>query len=266
MKTTIFCVGLIIAVASFRASASVIVGPISNPANGHDYYLLAPNSWTASEAEAESLGGTLAVIKNAAEQEWVVSTFGSYKGTNRNLWIGLHRAYPGGPFIWVIPEIRSDYSYWCNGQPDNGSGAESYVHMCAPNGTFGQPLHGGWNDLADSGSVNWEVPCGVVEVPGKSNEKSLSGKERSLIGTWYAAGDPNHPCWIVGTENMLFEIYDRRATRLIYTSEGTLLAIEPQHGFCGEIIKDRILWSNNSWWSREPVKYEASEKTGNSDR
>jgi hypothetical protein len=37
----------------------------------------------ASEAEAEQLGGTLAVIESVGEQEWVFATFGSYGGTNR---------------------------------------------------------------------------------------------------------------------------------------------------------------------------------------
>ena len=43
---------------AFQSRADIIVGPITNPANGHDYYLLTPNNWTASEAEAEALGGT----------------------------------------------------------------------------------------------------------------------------------------------------------------------------------------------------------------
>ena len=40
-------------------------------ANGHDYYLLAPDTWTASEVEASNMGGTLALIRTAAELEWV---------------------------------------------------------------------------------------------------------------------------------------------------------------------------------------------------
>src|SRR3989442_128917 len=66
--------------ASLNTRASVIAGPIINPANGHEYYLHSPNNWTASEAEAEQLGGTLANIRNASEQEWVFSTFGAYGG------------------------------------------------------------------------------------------------------------------------------------------------------------------------------------------
>ena len=39
------------------ARAAVLAGPITNAANGHLYYLLSANTWTASEAEAVGLGG-----------------------------------------------------------------------------------------------------------------------------------------------------------------------------------------------------------------
>src|SRR5215510_2160621 len=75
--------------ASSNAHAGIIAGPITNSDNGNEYYLLTPNTWTASEAEAESLGGTLAVIRNSKDQEWIFSTFGGYGSVrNRNLWIG----------------------------------------------------------------------------------------------------------------------------------------------------------------------------------
>src|SRR5271167_4592462 len=87
---------------SFQSRADVIAGPITNPANGHDYYLLSPNTWIMSEAEAESIGGTLAIIKNADDQKWVFSTFSTYDGVNQSdIWIGLHRIKPGGSFAWV---------------------------------------------------------------------------------------------------------------------------------------------------------------------
>src|SRR5271156_1098945 len=92
MKTIAFSAVILLFTAA-RLPAEIIAGPITNPANGHDYYLLSPNSWTASEAEAESLDGTLAVIKNANEQKWISSTFGAYKGTNHDLWIGLPRNF-----------------------------------------------------------------------------------------------------------------------------------------------------------------------------
>lgn len=105
MKTAIALCGaaILLSAVTFHVGAEIIAGPITNPANGHDYYLLTPNTWTASEAEAEKLGGTLAVIKNAAEQEWVFSKFGAYGGiTNRTLWIGSCKKW--GHFVWITEE------------------------------------------------------------------------------------------------------------------------------------------------------------------
>jgi len=243
-------IALMALAASQSASAAIIAGPITNPANGHDYYLLSPNSWTASEAEAEQLGGTLATIKNAGDQEWVFSTFGAYGGTNRNLWIGMHRIYPGGPFTWVT-DGAGGYLNWAPGQPDN-AGNESYVQMFC---RVQNRIPGTWNDLADAPSLDGNPNCGVVEVPGKVNPKSLTEKEKSVIGTWYASGDVSHPCWITGTEDKLFQIFDSRAFRLVCTVEGSLLVLTPQHGIYGELAGHKIVWSNGTWWSREPLEF-----------
>jgi hypothetical protein len=49
----------------------VLAGPIVNPSNCHLYFLLPEDTWTNSEATAESLGGTLAIIDNQAENDWI---------------------------------------------------------------------------------------------------------------------------------------------------------------------------------------------------
>jgi hypothetical protein len=91
-------------------------------------------------------------------------------------------------------------------------------------------------------------------------------KEKSLIGTWYLGGDGHHPCWISGTDDKLFENFDGRATRMTYTAEGSLLALVPQHGIYGEILGDKILWSNGSWWSRKPAEYGPREASKNAEK
>jgi len=257
MKTTIASFGsAILLLAAVQTRAGIIAGPITNPANGHDYYLLTPDTWTASEAEAEQLGGTLAIIRNAANQEWVFSKFGAYGGTNRNLWIGLHRQWQGGPLAWVTDE-KFVYANWSSGNPDNAGGVENCVHMYNPKDVQA----GKWNDFSDTGMMS-DPLCGVVEVPGKSNEKALTEKEKSMIGTWYESGNGNHPCWISGTENKLFQIYDGRAVRLILTAEGSLFL---SNRIRGEIIKDKILWSNGTWWSRQTVDFGNGEMSPASD-
>src|ERR1041385_1954520 len=259
MKTFIASLcSAVLCLSTAVARAEIIAGPITNPANGHDYYLLAPKSWTESEAEAESLGGTLAIIKNAGDQEWVFSTFGAYGGINRNLWIGLHRVGPQRTLEWVMGE-KVGYTNWGGGQPDNAGGVEGVVFMASADKPWGIQT-GAWCDIADRG--DGEVPlCGVVEVPGKSNKKSLSREERALIGTWYESGDADRPAWIVSTENQVFLItHDRHAARLVLTPEGFIFNAARLNG---EILKDKILWSNGTWWSRTPSKYSPEQTAAN---
>ena len=71
---------LALTVGSLTAEAGIVAGPVTSPVNGHTYYLLASNTWTASEAEAVTLGGHLATIRSAAENEWVYQTFAAYSG------------------------------------------------------------------------------------------------------------------------------------------------------------------------------------------
>jgi hypothetical protein len=248
--TIAFCSAAIILSAS-QSFADIIAGPITNPANGHDYYLLTPDTWTHSEAEAEVLGGTLAIIKNTSEQDWVFSTFS--KSVNGNgLWIGLHRRRMGGPFVWVT-SVETNYFDWANGEPNNSGGVENCVQM-----RNGPSDNGTWNDLSDDNLLN-----GIVELP----RKTLSRSERALIGNWYVGGNLQRPCWITGTDTALFVILNYRfAARAFFCADGTLLVdgwttdsgdFSPFPGaqiMRGKIIEDKILWSNGIWWSREPSK------------
>jgi len=280
MKTTIaVCsAAIMLSIVTFRAGAEIIAGPITNPTNGHDYYLLSPNSWTMSEAEAESLGGTLAIINNADEQKWVFSTFASSSGVNHGgLWIGLHRIRPGGPFAWVT-DAKLDYVNWAQGEPNNCGGIENCAHM-----RNGDDAPGTWNDLPDNSLL-----FGAVELPGKADEKSLSKQGRALIGNWYEGGKVERPCWIAGTDNALFVIPNNKfAARAGFCADGSLYAAgfqtewpmtmrgfsgvssmpgaNPQTGMHGEIMKDKILWSNGTWWSRKPAEYGKNEKFSDKD-
>jgi hypothetical protein len=269
MKTAIAICGVAIFFA-IQSRASIIAGPITNPANGHDYYLLTPNTWTAAEVEAENLGGTLAVIKNADQQKWVFSTFENYDGRNRGgLWIGLRRTRLGGPFSWVTDE-KLNYLNWLQGQPDNTGGYELCAHMEGDSGM--------WNDLTEN-----SVLSSVVETASKTGEKSLSKQERNLIGDWYEGGKFEQPCWIAGTDDALFVISNNRlASRLSVSDDGSLFVppnfqnrfpitasgfdgfvpqnLNSEMGMHGEIVKDKILWSNGTWWSRKPVDYSSRNK------
>jgi len=150
---------LFIAWLGLTIHAGILVGPVVNPANGHIYYLLSQNSWSNAEAEAVSLGGHLATIRNADEQEWVFSAFSRYGGA---LWIGLTDRDKVFAFRWVSGEPLS-YTNWGGGQPDNGTGGvEFYGHMW-PAGSR-SPAPGKWNDYGDADNVLSFPLHGVAEI------------------------------------------------------------------------------------------------------
>lgn len=155
-----------------RALADILAGPFVDPGNGHSYSLLNWTSWTASEAEAESLGGHLATIRNASENDWVYNTFQSYlpnliaypgdpSGTATTLWIGLNDLATPGKFQWASGEPVT-YVNWFPGQPDN-IGGERYVHIWTPTSLPQDPsAYREWNNFPNS--ATWLRGYGVVEV------------------------------------------------------------------------------------------------------
>jgi hypothetical protein len=150
------------------ASAAVLSGPTVNPSNGETYYLLSSNTWTASESEAVTMGGNLATINSLAEDNWVLTTFGSL--VNSDLWIGLYDpitndspgAQHAADFIWASGQPVT-YTNWGSGEPndDPGWGGEYYGSIAHSN--YGSILTGQWNDESNAGSGR--TAFGVVEVP-----------------------------------------------------------------------------------------------------
>lgn len=143
-----------------------------NPANGHTYHLLEPTTWTASEAEAVVLGGHLATINDAAENEWVFTTFNS--GGPRSLWIGLTDQVTEGTFEWISGEPVFYTNFNPGFEPNNNPvedpiHGEDYAHFF-PGSRY-------WNDLADAGQA-FAPLYGVVEVD------SYSIPEPSAIAIW----------------------------------------------------------------------------------
>ena len=243
MKTTMAVFAALL-FAVFQSVAGIIAGPITNPANGHDYYLLTPDSWPASETEAENLGATLAIVRNASEQKWIYSTFGFYDGGLRNLWIGLHRTNSGGAFVWVDGS-PVEYTDWFSGEPNNLGGDETCIQMRADNSRPGT-----WNDINEAALFN-----GIVEV---SEEIPITEKQRALVGDWYMSGRADHPCHITETGDALYVINEmNRASRIVFNRKGFLFLVPPE--IYGEVVEDKILWSDGTWWSRKPMDYRSDE-------
>lgn len=166
------------------SSPSVLSGPVTNSANGHVYYLLSGSTWTDAEAKAIQLGGHLVTINDEAENAWVFSTFGSYGGTNRELWIGLNDAAQEGAFVWASGEPVS-YTKWYPGDPNNYNN-EDY-------GAIWAPVHdsqGRWADWANIAADGQGNPiCGVVEVPVASPPSNPVNLPSDAIAWWRAEGN-----------------------------------------------------------------------------
>lgn len=227
--------------AALASRADIIAGPITNPANGHDYYLLSPNSWSGSEREAEDLGGTLAIIDNADENDWIYTTFGHFGGGERSLWIGLHRKVHGGAFYWANGE-PAGYTNWCSGEPNNVNNFEDCGIMRS-----GEPLPGTWNDLDEPSRQ-----CAVVEV---ANKTPVTGKARSLVGEWYFSGRADRLCYITSAGDDFFAITPSGgASRVLMNKKGFLFL--PAWRTHAEVVEDKILFSNGTWWSRKPSAYQ----------
>ncbi len=141
-----------------NSDASIIGEPILNPMNNHSYFLLSSNTWTASNAEAMSLGGQLVTIRNSSENQWIYDTFGYYGGLNRGIWLGFTDLDRSGNWIWISGEPIT-YTNWEWGEP-NLLGQENWAMMSAP--YWGR--NGGWNNYGDIAWDGANFPiCGVVE-------------------------------------------------------------------------------------------------------
>jgi Ca2+-binding RTX toxin-like protein len=131
----------------FGDFTSAITAPIFTY-NGKFYFLSNAGTWTQAQAQAVSLGGNLVTVNDAAENEFLVNTFG---GTER-LWIGLTDEVTEGTFKWANGEAVT-YTNWIPGQPDDAGGNEDYVEL-----NFAET--GKWNDLPNS------LLRGIIEING----------------------------------------------------------------------------------------------------
>jgi hypothetical protein len=136
------------------AAPLVAIATLSQPAsaanvfNGNEYFLTnTPTTWQAAQAEAVANSGNLVAINSAAEQQFLVNTFGSAS----LFWIGLTDSVLEGTFSWVNgdPFTSASYANWnsSTGEPNVfGGPEEDFVLM-------NWQTAGGWADFP-SGSKN----------------------------------------------------------------------------------------------------------------
>jgi len=140
-----------LAVFGIAAQAATAIGPTISY-NGHDYTLLTADNWAPSEAYAISQGGHLVSIDDAAENNFILSTF----RPNGSIWIGLERTANMSidGFEWTDGSA-STFRNWAGGEPNNAGGIENAVHM------YG---NGQWNDLSGNDTGYDGAKYGVMEV------------------------------------------------------------------------------------------------------
>jgi hypothetical protein len=64
----IFAFALTSFVSMSWAAPTVVDGPIQSPINGEYYSVLSSSDWTDAQSAAQSLGGNLATVRSAAEE------------------------------------------------------------------------------------------------------------------------------------------------------------------------------------------------------
>ncbi|MCX6880141.1 MAG: SUMF1/EgtB/PvdO family nonheme iron enzyme [Verrucomicrobia bacterium] len=142
-------------------AAGILTGPVINPGTGHSYYLLTQNTWTASEAEAVTLGGHLVTINDSSENDWVLNTFSRFGSSAKTLWIGLHDSATEGTFAWTSGQ-SAEFRNWATGEPSAGSAGEDYVHLYELDRGASA---GKWNVTVDQTTESGVPLHGVVELP-----------------------------------------------------------------------------------------------------
>ena len=135
MRTNLLLSVLVLNIFASPGHAQNPIGPVTNPANGHQYYLLNEQvTWNAAEATAITLGGHLATIRSSVEQDWLISFVTGQGLGSGYVWIGLNDRAVEGNFQWTSGDPVL-YQNWEAGQPDDQFG-EDAVCLSVPNGKW----------------------------------------------------------------------------------------------------------------------------------
>ena len=149
---------------------------ITNPANGSQYAILDAAIASDSMIASVKLGGNLATVRSASENDWIFNTFGAYGGQQRLLWTGLTDSVVEGQWRWMSGEAVT-YTNWAPGEPNSGNSAEDLAAMYYPASTQG----GRWNDWADVAFDPIGLPINAVveRRPGEVRAPFLMETDRS---------------------------------------------------------------------------------------
>ncbi len=149
-------------------------GWILNPANGHYYkeFVVPGHTWHGAVAEAAAMGGYLACIADAAENQWLETTFPP-RGNQQDTFLGGTDENQEGVWEWITGEPWT-YTNWQAGEPNNSYGGEDYLEWA-----------GSWNDVQNSGYPSGSgTPYGIAEFePIDADQDGLSDFAEATLGT-----------------------------------------------------------------------------------
>ncbi len=157
--------------AALSASPSTTAPTTSASAQdfqGHRYQLVSGNfSWQEAKAEAEKLGGHLAVISSAEENDWAWKTFSTQlppqpKETRwkRGWWLGASQTAAEKPWSWLTGESLS-YECWGIKEPSTAISPPRYLWMADANkeeGTANWTVQNAW--IRGGFLVEWDTTGG----------------------------------------------------------------------------------------------------------
>ena len=146
-------------------------GWVESPANGHRYKSVEAGSWFECHLAAIAMGAHIVTIADAAEQRWLLDTFGA----DEPYWIGLTDEPVEGAWRWVTGEPLV-YTNWGDGEPNDAhTGGEDYAHM---NWEGARPGSGGWRDLGYTGPDWYTVRKAILETGAIGGRETAPGYER----------------------------------------------------------------------------------------
>lgn len=159
LASAVFILALTGPIRPPASHASALSPVFVSPVNGHRYILLESSTWSSSENEAVALGGHLATVRSAAEENWIFNTFGRYGGQSRLLWIGLTDQFVEDKFVWISGEPVV-FNGWAPGEP-NSLPAEDFTAIYYP----GHSTQNQWNDWGSRTTDPIGLPFnGIVEI------------------------------------------------------------------------------------------------------
>ena len=135
------------------ASATIVQWDVTSGGNGHYYEILDDGtgamSWETANTLAQSIGGQLASITSAEENQFIIDNLIS-TDTHHSVYIGGFRA-DGSGWQWADGELWGPFSYWDPGEPNNENlvfaATEVFSTGALVPPTGGVDTLGGWNDV-----------------------------------------------------------------------------------------------------------------------